>query len=56
MEECTIMRKKSAQQRETAASSISRMQKQHQEKCSELHAKIRELSENVKEVRIDATI
>ena len=52
MEECTAMRQKSAQQRETAAASINRMQKQHQEKSSELHAKIRELSNNVKEVRI----
>lgn len=49
--ECSSLKDKMQYQRETAAASLNRIQKQNQEKCSELHSKIQDLSENVKEVR-----
>lgn len=37
-------------QREAAAASLNKIQKQNQEKCSDLLAKIQELSTRIKEV------
>lgn len=51
MTECYSLKDKMQYQRETAAASLNRIQKQNQEKCTELHSKIQELNENVKEVR-----
>lgn len=37
-------------QKETAAASLNKMQRQSQDKSTELHSKIQELSDKVKEV------
>lgn len=49
-QECSSLSEKVRVQRETAASSLNRIQKQSQEKCNELHTKVQELSGHNKEV------
>ena len=48
--ECSALKEKLQVQREAAATSLNKIQKEHQANSIELHAKIRELSNNIEEV------
>lgn len=49
-QEYDSLKEKLLVQRETAAASLNRIQRQSQDKATELHSKIQQLSDKVKEV------
>ena len=50
VQECESLKTKQQLQKETAVASLNQIQRQSQEKSTELHSKIQELSGQVKEV------
>ena len=54
MQEYDSLKEKLHLQKETAAASLNRIRKQSQDKATELHSKIQQLSDKVKEVGIQS--
>lgn len=48
--ECSSLKEKLKMQRETAASSLNKIQQENQEKSAQLRAKIQEMSEKINQV------